>query len=413
MNKTLPNTVYKCAVLSYSFISTSQYYRNVITYRPSVLSQNHTSLLELEPYLSLYDIENRLVALFPALPPLKSLNSRENEDIQNLKSSSQAIFQQYLYYYRPLYDEEAKTNTRIDFNQLFLQKEVLPLIECLSTENVSSLRIVQKGAAREEATVEGPSKTNDASKYLTVVSGYWKLNKHKYSPDGFIWNASFLSSSSNASRSSPYEAWFTSSLQINMPYIIFTDEATIPSVTPFRHQTALPTVYLVKNLSSFQTFSSYNTSWIHPLHVPSVEVGMIWLEKIHLLKLASQMVEKPFLAWIDAGLSRYRHHYPPLANEWSSDVLFSLPMNRISYIYVEEEYHSFASGVMIIPKQLIALLEELFYQEYEVVRKEINDWRCGSEQFVLTRIRDKYPHLFHSMSYEYGDIDFLWGRKKS
>jgi hypothetical protein len=88
-------------------------------------------------------------------------------------------------------------------------------------------------------------------------------------------------------------------------------------------------------------------------------------------------------------------------------------LNRISYIYVEEDYHSFTGGVTISPKTMISLLDELFYNEYEIVRKEVNDWRCGSDQFILTRIRNKYPHLFHIMSYDYGDIDFLWGKKTS
>jgi hypothetical protein len=129
---------------------------------------------------------------------------------------------------------------------------------------------------------------------LTVVSGYWKLDKHKYSPGGFIWKVSFLP----INASSAYDTWFASTLQINMPYIIFTDESTLSSIVHYRYRNSLPAIYLLKNLSSFLTVSSYDASGVHPLHVPSAQLGIIWLEKIHLLKIASQLVEKPFLAWI-------------------------------------------------------------------------------------------------------------------
>jgi hypothetical protein len=408
IHQSLPQTVFKCAVSSYSFISAVRYYRNVITYRPSFSSQNYTSLLELEPYLTLNDIEKRMLSFFPNFSS-GALHADENDFI---KASVEEIFRQYNNHYKHLYNEEvSKTNNGSNYQQNLLRTEIFPLVDCLSSENVSSnLQMIQSGASPiDQSTDSYTATTYDASKYLTVVSGYWKLDKHKYSPGGLIWNASSLP----VNASSAYDSWFASTLQINMPYIIFTDESTLSSIAHYRYQNSLPTIYLIKNLSSFLTVSSYNTSWIHPLHVPSVELGIIWLEKIHLLKIASQLVEKPFLAWIDAGISRYRHHHPPTTSEWSSDALFSLPLNRISYIYVEEDYHSFTGGVTIIPKTMISLLDELFYNEYEIVRKEVNDWRCGSDQFILTRIRNKYPHLFHIMSYDYGDIDFLWGKKTS
>jgi hypothetical protein len=38
----------------------------------------------------------------------------------------------------------------------------------------------------------------------------------------------------------------------------------------------------------------------------------------------------------------------------------------------------------------------------------VRDWRCGSDQYLWTLIRSKYPYYFHIMSYNYGDIEFLW-----
>jgi hypothetical protein len=121
--------------------------------------------------------------------------------------------------------------------------------------------------------------------------------------------------------------------------------------------------------------------------------------------------EREFYIWIDAAIVTYRDQDPP-PYEMSKEVLLSLPKHRISYSLVRGEYHSFAATVMIFPKSMVVLAHHLFYQAFDYCAKELQDWRCGSEQFLWTTVREKYPELFHPMSYDYGEIDFLWGSNR-
>jgi hypothetical protein len=116
------------------------------------------------------------------------------------------------------------------------------------------------------------------------------------------------------------------------------------------------------------------------------------------------------LCYAALSLPSLRLRTPPQA-EWNKDILLSLPIeNRIAYCYIKDSYHSFPAGVIIIHRKLIPLLHVLFYDAYDTCRKRDPSWKCGSEQYLLTTIRDDKPELFHAMSYDYGDIMFLWSR---
>ncbi len=235
--------------------------------------------------------------------------------------------------------------------------------------------------------------TQYASEIVTVVSGYWNVETNKHS---------------SSKQRNPYEKWMQSTLQMRMPYVIFTDETHAELIQQCRAD--LPTLVVLRNQSEFVTAKSYDSSWTHPEHVPSAALANIWLEKINLLLLASQLTNTTYYAWVDAALCTYRENPVP-PEEWSLDVLLSLPSKRISYAQVSGSYHSFAAGVMILHRELIPVLHKLFYQEYNHCLHTTADWHCGSEQYLLTQIRDRLPHLFHPMSYDYGDISFLWANR--
>ena len=229
---------------------------------------------------------------------------------------------------------------------------------------------------------------HSGGKILSIVSGWWNVTKSKSKIDSY------------------YE-WFKTSLRINMPYVFFTDNENFNTFANYRKD--ICTVFVPKKMSEFVTYNSYNEEWTDPLHVPSRELGMIWLEKINLLLEAAKIVDSEYLAWVDAGLPAFRTVHPP-PEEWFEDVIRSLPYDRVGYAYIIDSYntHSFGGGFLIMHRSVIPLLHYLFYTEYDIVRKEFNDWRCGSDQIIFTRIRDKYPELFHSPTYDYGDIRFLW-----
>jgi hypothetical protein len=394
----------KCNLSSLSLITSTVYYKKVSKLKIHTSSNAIYSFIELEPYLTYEQVKERLILSFPENYQNISTLLGKGHPITNWNSTLKVVFREYSDYYQPLLDEQSSSNDLI-------KKKEFPLIDCSYGENKNrpSLSVVTEGkpvakknnkrkAIKSADNADAAKKS--ASQLITIVSGYWKISNHKYSK---------IKQRGNAA----YEEWMASTLKVNMPYIIFTDEKTLPVISPYRDEFSFPTIYLLNNISNFRVFSSYNPEWTHSLHVPSSELGMIWQEKLNLLTLASQFVNKPFLAWIDAGNAFYRNRFPPSSKEWSSKVISTLPLDKISYCYVKEDYHSFAATAFIIPKKMLPLLDELFYNEYEIAKKEINDWRCGSEQFLWTRLREKYPSLFHIMSYGYGDLDFLWGKKKN
>lgn len=237
-------------------------------------------------------------------------------------------------------------------------------------------------------------------KILSVVSGWWNLTKSK-------------------SNIETYFKWFDTSLKMNMPYVIFTDYENFGVLAKYRVD--LCTVFVPRKMSEFLTHDSYNEEWTHPYHVPSRELGMTWLEKINLVMEASKIVDSEYLAWVDAGYSAFRSNQPP-PDEWLEDVIRSLHFDRIGYMYIKEsrddifrsvfDADSIVAGCFfIMHRNLVPLVHFLFYTEYNIVKEELNDWRCGSDQVIFTRLRGKYPELFHPLTYDFGDLRFLWGNK--
>ena len=233
-----------------------------------------------------------------------------------------------------------------------------------------------------------------ASELLTVVSGYWHVS-NKYTQEGNPF---------------PHDEWLQNSLSLHMPYIFFTDSTLIHLIQKSRQN--LPTLIVLRNITEFKTYTTYKSDWIHQEHVPNPLLANIWLEKMNLLYLASQISNSTMFAWVDAGLGTFRSIKMP-SEEWSYDVLRSLPIMRLSYAHAHGTYHSFAAGVMLVHREMIPILYNLFYAEYQLCCEYIQDWHCGSEQYLFTQIRDKNPHLFHAFSYEYGDITALWANKYS
>jgi hypothetical protein len=275
----------------------------------------------------------------------------------------------------------------------------------------------------EELNITSCSHRNCGGELAVLVTGFWELPLTKYhnstieSPQQFKGNETILGMEgegkvvNDQSRTeNPYFDWLENSLKVNMPYIVFGDPSVIPDLMLRRHD--LPTLFVAYGMHAFAIPDEdlVPEEWIQDSkHVPSRALSKIWLEKMNMVYLASQVETNAlFYVWIDAGLSSYRHQAPP-KEEWSQEVLLSLPKDRISFCRVEGEYHMFAAGVIVFPRSMVRLGHFLFYRLHERCMKEIRDWRCGSEQFIWTEALINYPEVFHAMSYSYGDIEFLWG----
>ena len=125
---------------------------------------------------------------------------------------------------------------------------------------------------------------------LTIVSGYWLVtNKHDLR----------------------YLLWFENTLKINCPYIFFGNDETIEIIKEFRGE--LPTYYIKCELEEFYTYKYKDRILTDFYDCPSVELNMIWNEKIFLLEKASLLnpFNSEFFAWVDAGICTYRDNPPP------------------------------------------------------------------------------------------------------
>lgn len=107
-----------------------------------------------------------------------------------------------------------------------------------------------------------------------------------------------------------------------------------------------------------------------------------------------------FYVWIDAGVCIFRDKKPPdiklnLLN------INSLPHDKICYSHVEENYHNFAATVLIMHKSIIDKVHEIYYKSLQHLGNTINDFRCGSDQFIHTYMLEKYPTLYYKISNGY------------
>lgn len=112
---------------------------------------------------------------------------------------------------------------------------------------------------------------------ITVVSGYWQV-KNKYKND-------------------KYNDWFKNTLNINQRYIFFCEKDKNDYIKSFRG--GLDTIFIDYPVSNFYTNQFSSNAWIDKTHVPSKELGMIWNEKIHMLKLAKDMDKTPTDFYMD------------------------------------------------------------------------------------------------------------------
>ena len=216
---------------------------------------------------------------------------------------------------------------------------------------------------------------------ITVVSGYWNV-LNKYSSD-------------------TYNNWFNTSLKINQRYIFFTEKSSNDYIQKFRSN--YETIFVDYKIEDFYCKKYYKNHWVNWQHVPSKELGMIWHEKIHCMKLAKDNDKTPteFYVWIDAGVCVFRDKEPPKIRLNLLDIN-SLPHDKLCYATVEEDYHNFAASVLIMHRSIIDKIHTIYYSMLEEITKYINDFRCGSDQFIHTILFKRFPNLYYKIADGYG-----------
>ena len=239
----------------------------------------------------------------------------------------------------------------------------------------------------------------NANNIITCVSGFWPIkNKH---------GAKFLH-------------WFKTSLRVNCPYIIFSSKAGIELIKTYRLD--LPTHYIECTIEEFYTYQYKAKMLIHPEHCPSVELNLIWHEKMFFLEKALLInpFQSEFFCWADAGLCVYREKAPPLTPFPDVKKMLHLPLPKDKFIYSSSNpwrpsevtsknyYHYIAGSAYILHANIIppfvalykAYLQRIFNGPTTTLWKE-NLW---TDQVLLTHMFKAYPHRFYKLGEGYGNV---------
>ena len=229
---------------------------------------------------------------------------------------------------------------------------------------------------------------------LTCVSGYWRIkNKHDNN----------------------FEKWFNTTLKFNCPYVFFSDKETIEIIKKYRGN--LPTHYIECDIKDFYTYNFKHKMITHPIHCPSIELNLIWNEKLFLIQKAIELnpFESEYFMWMDAGMSFYRDKMPPSKPFPNINKLNNLPKDKFIYSsshnftynenFIKGRYHLYhhVSGTTyLFHKNLIYKLVDI-YKKYLNLIDENDIW---TDQVIWTNIYRDNKELFYKLCDDYGSIPF-------
>lgn len=205
------------------------------------------------------------------------------------------------------------------------------------------------------------------------------------------------------------DEWFNNSLKINCPYVIFTDKENIEYIKQFRRE--LPTIYIEYKIEDFQTYKDRMKT--DPYHCPSVELNLIWNEKVFMVQKAAEMnpFNSEYFMWIDAGIYQYREILPPDQIYSNINTLKSLPIDKFIYstseaynkdlIRIDNYYHHIAGGGWIMHKNMIDSYANLYDSYLDKLVDKNNIW---TEQVIYTHICKDHEHLYYKLCDGYGEV---------
>lgn len=263
---------------------------------------------------------------------------------------------------------------------------LLLLIRCLLSEGQPfESFIIQQQEGRQQ------------SYPVTVVSGHWFVSKSKHPPDF-------------------YKVWWRRSLSLKCPHMIFGEEAeVINSIQAIRANVSFPTMFVYRNLTRdmYPRFEGYSSSFVSA-GVPSKGVAVIWLDKIFMLREA--MRRNPFqsewFVWNDAGNAAFRKggSRPYFALPWPNPVALSyLPKDKFIYTasWFPWKEHSVAGTAFMYHQSIQTVLEERFMAAFHACLRSPGHWNkfsCGSDQIILSQVKQQHPAFFHQAGYGYGTL---------
>lgn len=208
---------------------------------------------------------------------------------------------------------------------------------------------------------------------------------------------------------SVYTSWFANTLAIPCPYVFFTTNELVDMIKSFRKD--LPTFFIVCDLEDFVMYKFKERMITDPIHCPSIELNIIWNEKIFMVQKASEInpFNSEWFHWIDAGICSFRNTPPSSINYLTQKKLDLLPTDKLIYsqslpfnkLSLDKDNYHHISGTFIIHKSIINTYTELYLEFSE---KLINTTKVWTDQIIHTYIYNDHPTLFFKLLDGYGEI---------
>ena len=235
---------------------------------------------------------------------------------------------------------------------------------------------------------------------ITFVSGYWNVS-NKY----------------NNKHNNKYDEWFKNTLAINAPYIFFSTNETKKWIIEKQFRKSYPTEYIEKEITDFKTYQLNMNNETNSTHVPSKELGLVWLEKINLVLESSKLnpYNTEWFSWIDAGICVYRDTSPPLEECPNYKKMGLLAKNKFNYCSSDKEEidisikqwdntHNIAGTVFVLHISFIPIIHDLFYEYLNKCITHTRKFTCYSDQIILSHIYYDNPKLFNKVGTGYGNL---------
>jgi hypothetical protein len=154
---------------------------------------------------------------------------------------------------------------------------------------------------------------------------------------------------------------------------------------------------------------------IDDYHCPSIELNLIWNEKIFMIKRAYEI--NPFgsewFKWIDAGICIYRNIRPPNKPFPNATILNKLPKDLVIYsssntitadmnkITPTNNYHHVCGTSYLVNKYIINDFAEIYEKYMDVLINKNNIW---TDQVLMTHIFKHNTKRFYKLVDGYGEL---------
>jgi len=205
--------------------------------------------------------------------------------------------------------------------------------------------------------------------------------------------------------------WFKNTLSINCPYVFFTTKEYIDIIKSYRKD--LPTYFIEYNIEDFYTYKFKDRMIIDPMHSPSIELNLIWNEKIFMIQKAHEInpFNSEWFQWIDAGLCSYRNELPPTILYPNLNKVNDLPKDKFIFnssndyyqpdLVIQTSYYHYISGTTYILHKSIINEFVNIYKDY--LDKLVDTNNIWTDQVILTHIYKDYPDRFFMLCNGYGE----------